>query len=158
MAILKKQAQYRSKVKFSKENSPRPKFKLYYNKLQKEQEVGNDFTIYLLNLIPKVTTRARSCESGDINFLNCLVTSHWTRNQRVICFKDGCLSVRQQLRQFGFYGSFAGGEIMYLICHETSQDHLIEGSCKLMGGQFLCIITTLTSMVTKEIVIVEICF
>ena len=54
----------RSKVKFSKENSPRPKFQLYYNNLQKEQEVGNDFTICLLNLIPKVTTPTRCVAIG----------------------------------------------------------------------------------------------
>ena len=32
----------------------------------------------------------------------------------------------------------AGGDKMYLICHVTSYDHLIEKKCKLIGGSFLC--------------------
>ena len=40
---------------------------------------------------------------------------------------------------------------MYLICHVTSHDHLIEESCNFMGGEFLQYVTTLISIVTVEI-------
>ena len=32
---------------------------------------------------------------------------------------------------------------MYLICHMTSHDHLIERACEFMGGSSLCYVTTL---------------
>ena len=44
---------------------------------------------------------------------------------------------------------------MYLICHVTSYDNLIEGSCKFMGGSSLLHVTTLISFLTISIVIVE---
>ena len=44
---------------------------------------------------------------------------------------------------------------MYLICHLTSHDHLIEGSCAVLDGSFLQYVTTLISHVTINIVIVE---
>ena len=37
---------------------------------------------------------------------------------------------------------------MYLICHVTSHDHLIEWTCELMGGSSLGYVTTLISFVT----------
>ena len=46
----------------------------------------------------------------------------------------------------------------YLICHITSQDREIKGSCDFIGGSFLICITTLPSVMTIEIVVVEICF
>ena len=48
---------------------------------------------------------------------------------------------------------------MYLICHVTSQDHLIEGSFEFMGGSSLWYVTTLKNLVAIGIVIVAIkCF
>ena len=47
---------------------------------------------------------------------------------------------------------------MYLIFHETSHDHLTEGSYKYMGGSPLQYVNTLISLVCLSIVIVEICF
>ena len=47
---------------------------------------------------------------------------------------------------------------MYLICHMTSRDHFIEKSCKFMGESLLWFVTTLTILVTINIMIVEICF
>ena len=44
---------------------------------------------------------------------------------------------------------------MYLICHVTSQDHLIEGSCKFMGGSSSLYVTTLTSSEAIGSTIVE---
>ena len=46
---------------------------------------------------------------------------------------------------------------MYLICHLTSHDHviddhLIEGSCKFTGGSSLRYVTTLITLVTVRIV------
>ena len=45
---------------------------------------------------------------------------------------------------------------MFSNCHVTSHDHLIEGSCEFMGGSSLQYITTLISLVTISIVIVEV--
>ena len=45
---------------------------------------------------------------------------------------------------------------MCLICHVTSEDHLIEEPCKFLGESFLHYDTTLISLVTTSIVIVEI--
>ena len=47
---------------------------------------------------------------------------------------------------------------MYLICHVTSHCNLIDRPCKHMGGSFLHYITTLISLVTISIGMVEICF
>ena len=47
---------------------------------------------------------------------------------------------------------------MYLICHMTSHDHFTEGSCKFLDGSSLWYVTTLISLVTTSIVIVEIKF
>ena len=47
---------------------------------------------------------------------------------------------------------------MYLICHVTSQDHLIERSYEIMVDSSLCYVTMLISLVTISIVMVEICF
>ena len=59
-----------------------------------------------------------------------------------------------------FCGHFSNesGDMTYLICHITSQDREIKGSCDFIGGSFLICITTLPSVMTIEIVVVEICF
>ena len=46
---------------------------------------------------------------------------------------------------------------MYLICHLTSHDPLIEGACEFMGGSSLCYVITLIIFVPISIVMVEIC-
>ena len=48
---------------------------------------------------------------------------------------------------FVFMG-LAGGDIMYLVLHVISQDHLIERACKFIGGIPLCYITALISLMT----------
>ena len=45
---------------------------------------------------------------------------------------------------------------MYLICHVTLHDHLIERACEFIGGNSLCYVTTLISLVTISIVMVVI--
>ena len=44
---------------------------------------------------------------------------------------------------------------MDLICHVTSHDHLIEGSCAFVGDSSFQYVTTLTSLVTIGTVILE---
>ena len=44
---------------------------------------------------------------------------------------------------------------MYLICHVTSHDHLIERGCEFMGKNSLCYVTTLISLVTVSTLMVE---
>ena len=50
----------------------------------------------------------------------------------------------------------AGVDIVYLICHVTLHDHLIEKVCKFMGGTPLCYVTRLIRLVTISIVMAEI--
>ena len=45
---------------------------------------------------------------------------------------------------------------MYLTFHMTSQNHLIEGLCRCVGGNSSENVTTLTSLVTVGILIVGI--
>ena len=45
---------------------------------------------------------------------------------------------------------------MYLICQVASRDHLIEKACVFMGGNSLSYLTTLVSLVTICIVMIEI--
>ena len=45
---------------------------------------------------------------------------------------------------------------MYLIYHATSHDHLIKEPWEILGGSSLQYVTTLISLVTINIVIVEI--
>ena len=40
------------------------------------------------------------------------------------------LTVSQHLAMFAGHCSSASGDLKSLICHATSQDHLIEGICK----------------------------
>ena len=47
---------------------------------------------------------------------------------------------------------------MYLICHVTSHEHLIEGSCEFMGGSSLQYITILINLAAINIVILEVSF
>ena len=46
--------------------------------------------------------------------------------------------------------------IIYLICHLTLHEHLIDESCKFKGGSSLEYVTTLLSLMTKSIVTLEI--
>ena len=68
------------------------------------------------------------------------------------------LNVSQHLAQFGVHGSSAGGDIMHLVCHVTSHDHLIKGSCRFIGGSSLQYVTTVVSVVIISLVTLEICF
>ena len=52
--------------------------------------------------------------------------------------------------------SSAGGDVMYVICHMTSQDHLIEKACEFTGGNSLRYITRLITLLTISIRMVEI--
>ena len=44
---------------------------------------------------------------------------------------------------------------MYLICYLTSYDHLIEGLCEFMGGNFLWYVTTPITIMEK--IFVDLC-
>ena len=64
--------------------------------------------------------------------------------------------ISQDLTWFGVHGFLASGNVMYSVCFVTSKDHLIEGSCEFRDGSSSQYVTTLTSLVTIDIVIVEI--
>ena len=44
------------------------------------------------------------------------------------------MSDSQRRAYFGGHGSSSDGDIVYLICHVTSHDHLIEGHVNLLVG------------------------
>ena len=60
--------------------------------------------------------------------------------------------VSHHFAMFGDHWSSASGNIKCLIFHETSQNHLIEGSCKFMNKTFLLYVTTMSSLVVIDIV------
>ena len=53
-----------------------------------------------------------------------------------------CLTVSHHFFIPGDHWFSASGDIKYLTCHMTLKSHVIEGSCKLMNGNFLWYITT----------------
>ena len=65
--------------------------------------------------------------------------------------------VGQHRTSFGITGSSASGDVKDLICEVTSQDYLIEGSCKLMGDSCSRYFITLKNLVTIGIVKMKIC-
>ena len=50
----------------------------------------------------------------------------------------------------------ASRDIIYLICHVTSENHVIKGSNNVMSGNFSWCVTILSSLVVIGIVLVEI--
>ena len=59
---------------------------------------------------------------------------------------------------FDAHRSSASGNVTYLICHMTSQDHVIERSCEVTDGSTPLYVTILPSLMAIGIVVVEICF
>ena len=99
----------------------------------------------MLNLLPTKF----SAINGDINFSNCHVTWHCSRDHKImwlLCWKP--LTVSQHLAWFGVHGSSGSIDIIHSICHVISQDYLIEGLCEFIDGSSSRYFTTLTSMVT----------
>lgn len=71
---------------------------IFYLKIR--QELGDDLNVFALS------------------FSNCHVTSHCSRDERVMWLKVWePLAVRQHLALFGDYGSSASGNKLYLIYH-----------------------------------------
>ena len=44
--------------------------------------------------------------------------------------------VCQHPAKFGGYRHCCSGDIIILVCHVISQDHLIKGLCDFIGGRF----------------------
>ena len=66
--------------------------------------------------------------------------------------------VSHYLAIFDDHWSSAGGDIKYLTCHVTFQNHVVEGSSNFISESSSRYITTLPSLVTLAIIVVEICF
>ena len=64
--------------------------------------------------------------------------------------------VSHNLMMFDDDGSSASGNIKYLIFHVTSQNHLIEESCKFMNNTCLLYVTIMPSLVAIDLVVIEI--
>ena len=95
-----------------------------------QQEVGDNLSVSVLNLLPL--------------------------SQHLAKFSGQKSCVSQHLASVGEHMSSGSRDIMYLTCHVTPQDHIIEVSCECMGGSSSPYVTTLTNLVTIGIVIVEI--
>ena len=64
-----------------------------------------------------------------INFLDCYMTSRWSRDQI-----STLIMVSQHVAYIDDHGPSASEDIGgNLICHATSQDHLIEGVIRIYG-------------------------
>ena len=59
---------------------------------------------------------------------------------------------------FGGYWSNASQDMKCLLCHVTSENHMIEGSSIFMSGNSLWYVTTLPIFVAIGAAVVEICF
>ena len=59
------------------------------------------------------------------------------------------------LAMFGGHWSVEIGDIKYLMCQGTSQNHVIEASSNLMNGSTSWYVTTLSSLVTIDIAVVK---
>ena len=64
--------------------------------------------------------------------------------------------VSHHLPIFGHHWSSASGNTKYLIFYVTSQNHLIEGSCKFVNKTSLLSVTTMPSLVAIGIAVIEI--
>ena len=55
-------------------------------------------------------------------------------------------------------GNWAGasGDIKYLICHMTSQNHVIEGSINFISGNYSWCVITLPGAMAESVAVVEI--
>lgn len=127
-----------------------------------KQEAGDNLSVCLLNLFPEINhpakfTGHKSCNSGNINFSNYHVISHWSRYQMIMWLEGWKPRAENQHHVlFGVHGFSGDGDIMYLICHASSHDHLIKGSCRLMGGSSLRYVITVIRIETVSILILEI--
>ena len=64
--------------------------------------------------------------------------------------------VNHELFQFGALRSSESGCMTCTICYVTPQGHGIQGSCDLLGGSSALYVTTLSSLVTISIALLEI--
>ena len=94
-------------------------------------------------------TGHNSCDSRNMNFWKCHMISsskgHVTLRMRASnCESAFCL--------FSCSWIFCRWRLMYLICYVTSHDHFIQRACEFIGGNSLCYVTTLISLVNGGIV------
>ena len=59
------------------------------------------------------------------------------------------------LDNFVGYGSSVNGDIMYLICHVASQNHVIEESCNFINYSSSLYVTALPRLVAIGIAVAE---
>ena len=64
--------------------------------------------------------------------------------------------VSHDLAKFHGYWASASGDIKYVICQVTSQNHVIERSCNFISRNFSWCFTTLSSLVAIDSVVVAI--
>ena len=63
--------------------------------------------------------------------------------------------VTHHFAMFGGHWSSANGDVKYLICHVTSQNHVIGGSSNFMSWTSSWYVTNLPSLAARGIVVIE---
>ena len=76
--------------------------------------------------------------------------------QRALIYEWNPLTVSHHFAIFGGHWSSASGEIAFLICHMSSQDHMIKGSCDFMGENSSLYAIPLPNAVAVGIMVAEI--
>ena len=95
----------------------------------------------------------------DICFCHIGSCGHMLKGLCEFIYEWKPFTVSHHLPMFGGHWSSGTGDIKYWICHITLQNHVIEGSCNFMIRSSSWHITTLPTLVTIDIVVVEIkCF
>ena len=65
------------------------------------------------------------------------------------------LKINNQPTKFGGHKRYGSGDMMILVCHVISQDHMIKRSCDCMGRSPLKQVTMLQSLVAIATLLVE---
>ena len=55
-----------------------------------------------------------------------------------------------QLATFGGYRHWGSADIMILVCHKTSQNHVIKESCDFIGRSPLRLVTIMPSLIAID--------
>ena len=100
---------------------------------------------------PDKSCNHKHCDSGDITFLICHVTSREHMFKWLYEFIKP-LTMGQHLAKFGGHWSNASGDIKYLICHVTSQKQATEAQNNLK--LFMVYVTNFPRLVATAIAVV----
>ena len=100
--------------------------------------------------LPAKFSGRKSCENRDIHFSNCCVASRWSHDQSAMyLWVWEPLTLSYHHTKFGIDRHCISGDIIGLVCHVISEDHVIKG-LYIMGlfVTWSCMITLPKDQVT----------